>query len=165
MMNVLRKKFPFFQSNPRLAVFFGISSSVFIIGFILFILVSLLSSTEIAMGQDIQPVSVRNKKDPILEVHMANNGMAFLQGVLVEYVSSTKIIVSTAWGSTKIQWILNTNESYYSGRHFGTSFLDSKGNNISARDIKVGDIITASGMLDSKATELTLKADVIRRSY
>jgi hypothetical protein len=165
MMNVLRKKFPFFQTNPRLAIFFGISSSVFILGFVLFILVSLLSNTEIAMGQDIQPISTRAKNDPILEVHMANNGMVFLQGVRVEYISSTKIIVSSAWGSTKIQWILKTNESYYSGRHFGTSFLDPNGNNISTKDIKVGDMITASGILDSSSTELTVKADVIRTTY
>ena len=100
----------------------------------------------------------------IMEVHIANNGMVFLQGAHIESISGTTMLVSTSWNLTKLEWIIFTNGSSYGQRHFGTSILDSKGNHVVIKSLRVGDIISITGVFDVSQSGPTIKADVIRTS-
>ena len=163
-MQTLAKKFPLFESSPRLAVFSGISLLSFAFSFLLFasiyLLPHLLPVTETAIAQSPKWTPPTGKS--MMEVHIANNGLIFLQGAKVESITGKTIIVSTFWNLAEFKWTIQTDESYYGPRHFGTSFLDSKGKNISITDIKIGDNIVVSGNLNPSYKEPTIKADVVR---
>ena len=49
----LRKKFPVFKSNPRLATFFSISIATFILGFIFFAFTYILPGVEIVKAEEV----------------------------------------------------------------------------------------------------------------
>ncbi len=160
MMTKIRKKFPLFLTNPRLAGFFATSLAVFIFSFLLFAFTYLVPAVETvkAEGAKVSP----SGSTVILEVHIANNGMVFLQGARVLSVSGPIFTVATSWNKIQLKWTVQTNESYYGPRHFGTDFLDTKGNILSIADIHEGSIVTVNGMLEASYAEPTVKADVIR---
>jgi len=159
----LRKKFPVFKSNPRLATFFSISIATFILGFIFFAFTYILPGVEIVKAEEVEWTPPSGKF--IMEVHIANNGMVFLQGARVESISGTTIVVSTSWNTTKLQWTIYTNGSNYGSRQFGTSFLDPKGDSITIKNINVGSIVSVNGTFNMSFVEPTVKADVIRKAY
>ena len=64
-----------------------------------------------------------------------------------------------------MSWVIYTNGADYGPRHFGTTFFDSKGNNITIKNIRVGDIISVEGVINTSFIEPSIKADVIRISY
>src|SRR3989344_723359 len=115
----LRKKFPLFKSNPHLAVFFSISIATFVLGFIFFAFTYILPGVEIVKAEEVEWTPPSGKS--IMEVHIANNGMVFLQGARVESISGTTIVVSTSWNSIKLLWTIHTNASYFGPRNLGTS--------------------------------------------
>ncbi|HEY4505217.1 MAG TPA: hypothetical protein VJG67_00800 [Candidatus Paceibacterota bacterium] len=164
-MKYLITKFPIFRSNPRLAGFLGVSVSTFIVGLLFFTVTYLLPGAETVKAEEPNPASLVSKvsnSKSILEVHIASNGMVFLQGGLVESVSGTTIVVGTSWEATKMSWIIHTDASDYGKRHFGTIFLDSKGKKVAITDIRVGDVITVSGTLKPSSSGMILKAEVVR---
>lgn len=151
-----------FETNPKLAYFFTGASCVCAIGVVLF-LFSYVSTTDVVRAQTARPQSHASKA--ILEVHIANTGLAFLQGVKVVSVDGTHITVTTSWNQVTFTWVIETNESYYGTRHFGTNFLDSRGGRVSIDSIQPGDNITVTGTLDTNHTDVpTIQADVIRTS-
>lgn len=163
-MKSLRKKFPIINKNPYLATFFGISVAVFVIGFVFFSITYLFSDTEIVIAEVVDEVEAGNRKS-ILEVHIANSGMVYLQGARVESVSGSRLVVSTTWNNIKLEWGVNTNGSDYGKRHFGTQFYDSKGNKLTIADIRVGSVVSVNGFFETGVSGLILKADFIRKVY
>ena len=162
-MATLRKKFPIITSNPLLAIFCSFSIVFLVFSVIVLLLNYSFSGVEVVKAEETKPIQDRSKL--ILEVHIASTGLVFLQGAKVEsIISSSSFVVSTSWSNTVLSWIINTNESYYDKRHFGTDFLDSRGVNVSMSDISVGDYISVSGVLDTKSIVPTVKADVVRVS-
>ena len=166
----ISRKFSLLEINPRLVTFLCISLVTFFIGFTSFIF-TFLSDTRIARAEtksqsqnNIASLS-KTKNKSILEVHIASTGMIFIQNAKVVSIDETNIMVSTSWNSLNLIWKIQTNELYYGKRHFGTSFLDSKGKILSINDIKIGNSITISGDLDTNSIEPIVKADVIRTSY
>ena len=161
MMEIIRKKFPIFKSNPRLAAFSSFSVGFFLFSILVFLLSYSLSSTEVVRADE--PKRQEPTSKFILEVHIANTGAIFLQGARVEAVpSKSTILVSTTWNNMVLLWTINTNESYYGKRHFGTDFLDLRGANVAITDIQKGDYISVSGTLDLNSDVPTIKADVVR---
>jgi hypothetical protein len=160
---ILVKKLTKYLNNRYLTAFVFVSFSIFFLGSVLFFFTYLLPDTEIARAEEQKLVSVNN--EPILEVHIANNGMVYIQNAHVESVSGTTIIITTSWDKTKFYWTIITNGSRYGKRQFGTSFFDSKGNELTIKDIKIGNIITVNGTFNTNYIEPTVKADVIRTSY
>ncbi len=159
-MNLSKIKTAINESPSYLRNFFRISIAVFVFGFMVFTSVYLFPDTKIVKAEVIRP-TVSSRKS-ILEVHIANNGMIFLQGARVLSISGTTIVVSTAWNHTDMKWTIQTNASDYGPRHFGTSFLDSKGKSVNMDSIRVGDFITITGTLDMNSSEVVVKADVVR---
>lgn len=162
-MESLRKKFPVINRNPFLATFFGVSVVVFVIGFVLFSVVYLFSGTEKVIAEVLNGVPKESRKY-IVDVHIANSGMVYLQGARVESVSGSRLVVSTAWNSTRLEWVVNTNGSDYGKRHFGTQFSDRKGNKLTIADIGVGSVISVNGFFEASDGGLTLKADFVRKT-
>lgn len=99
---------------------------------------------------------------PSLEVHIANNGLVFLRAAKVVSIDGTTLTVSTAWGSSNFVWTVRTSASSYGTRSFGTRFIDLSGNPVAIDSIRTGDLVTATGMLDSNAKEPALSADMVR---
>ena len=158
-METLKRKFPIFKTDPKLAKFFSASLAVFVFGFLLFSFTYLLPDTKIARAEGTKS-SVPNKS--ILEVHLANNGMVYLRGAKVESISGTTLTVSTSWNAVKMLWTVRTDESYYGKRHFGTNFLDSKGKTFALADLRQGNVVNISGTLDPTHATPTVKADAVR---
>jgi hypothetical protein len=160
MQATLYKNFLKIKSKLSLRGFFEVSSLVFIFGVLFFSFTYLVPETGVVKAEVIE--NALQNKSPILEVHIANNGMVYLQGARVVSVVGTTVTVSTSWKNTDLNWTVITNESYYGKRHFGTEFYDSKGKSISVSGIKVGNSVVVSGDLDSKSKELKVLAKVIR---
>jgi hypothetical protein len=170
MMTYLRKKFPFLQDSPRMATFFGVSSTVFIVAFLFSFISYLSGGVEFAKADAKEEKTsaaltstVESNKTPILEVHIANNGMVYLQGARIEAINDKVIIVSTSWNDTKLNWTIYTNESYFESHHFGTDFLDSKGAHITINEMRVGDIVSVNGTLNPGSGDIGIKASVVRK--
>src|SRR3989344_995672 len=118
-LHTLSKKFSsLFNESPRLAIFSSISLGVFIAGFLFFSFRYLLPNTQVAIAQEGKIENQRGKQEesakisqtgktqtrkPILEVHIANTGMAYIQGAKVLSVSGSTIVVETVWNAVKLQ--------------------------------------------------------------
>lgn len=152
------------ESHPYVKNFFRVSVAVFVFGFLLASSVYLMPSTKTVRAQEPEQVASSGKSNnkSILEVHIADNGMVYIQGARVVSVSGKIMVVSTAWNHMDLKWTIQTNASSYGKRHFGTSFLDSKGKEMDMKYIRVGDFITISGVLDMNSKETVIKADVVR---
>lgn len=89
-----------------------------------------------------------------LEVHINNNGKVLVRGAKITSISGPTITATNTWGSTTMTWIVNTDTSTKSIRRYG--------GNSSLSEMSVGDYISFSGMLDTTASVLTVKADMIK---
>ncbi len=93
-------------------------------------------------------------KAPMLEMHIANNGLVLLRGAHVLSISGTTIRVALAWGENNLTWNVNT--------EYNTQFLTTAGEKRVLADIRIGDIVTVTGMLVSGGTEPTVNAAFVR---
>ncbi|MDO8481678.1 MAG: hypothetical protein Q7S75_01175 [bacterium] len=106
------------------------------------------------------PQSSENKatsatqKVPMLEVHIANNGLVLLRGARVISVSGNTIHLGMTWGSSDVTWAALT--------HYNTKFLTSDGQKETMADISVGDIVTVTGTLSASGVEPIVNADFVR---
>ena len=99
----------------------------------------------------ISPASAeRGVKIPMLEVHIANNGLMLLRGATVISNSFGVIQVSMKWGFADFVWRVQTTS--------GTKFFTSKGEKETEDDIAIGDIVTVTGILISSGEEPTIVA-------
>ncbi len=89
-----------------------------------------------------------------LEVHINNNGKVLVRGAKITSINGSTITAMNMWGSTTMTWIVNTDTSTKSIRRYG--------GNSSLSEMSVGDYISFSGMLDTTASVLTVKADMIK---
>lgn len=91
-------------------------------------------------------------------INIAPSGNVHVKGATVTAVSGNTVSAKTVWGSTTLNWTVNANSST---EILGNS--SGKGNGrIALADIKVGDLVNWSGMLDSSAAALTVNAQVLR---
>lgn len=160
-MEKLKNKFPVIKSDPNFSIFFGASFAFFVFS-ILFSVVFYIFMPGVKIANAENSVWTPSADTKILEVNIANNGLVYLKGATVESVDGTTLTVSTSWKLAKIIWTIQTNETYNSTRHFGTKFLDSKGETTKLSDIKIGDTIRVSGVLDLNSSGLNVVADVVR---
>lgn len=91
---------------------------------------------------------------PMLEVHIANNGLVLLRGARVISISGETIRVGMTWGLADFTWAVKTNS--------GTKFVTSKGEKETLADIQTGTFVTVTGMLTGSATEPTIDGEVVR---
>ncbi|RJQ35399.1 hypothetical protein C4556_00350 [Candidatus Parcubacteria bacterium] len=98
-------------------------------------------------------VAIPPRKAPMLEVHIANNGLMLLRGARVISTSDNTIRVGMAWGLADFTWTVNKNS--------GTKFFTSKGEKGTSAEIRVGDIVTVTGMLVESGIEPTIDATFV----
>lgn len=91
---------------------------------------------------------------PMLEIHIANNGLVLLRGARVISISGSSIRVDMKWGSADFTWVIQTNSN--------TKFITSTGEKETLAKISVGDIVTVTGMLIGGGTESTIDAEFVR---
>ena len=94
------------------------------------------------------------KHAPILEMHIANNGLVLLEGARVISLSGARIRVEMKWSSGTFAWVAQTNSK--------TKFFASNGERSALSDIRVGDTLTVTGMLTDGSPERTLNATFVR---
>lgn len=98
--------------------------------------------------------STTPQKAPMLEVHIANNGLVLLRGAHVLSISGSTIHVGMAWDSSSFTWQVETN--------YNTKILNSKGEKQTLADIESGDTVTVTGMLVGGGGEPTVDATFVR---
>lgn len=91
---------------------------------------------------------------PMLEIHIANNGLVLLRDARVTAISGGIIRVAMVWGSTDLTWTIRTDS--------GTKFMTSEGEPGARADIERGDSITVTGMLAGSGTEPVIDAHTLR---
>ncbi len=94
-------------------------------------------------------------KTPILEIHIADNGLVLLRGVRVTSVTPDTLSVTSAWDWTYFTWKIQTK--------LFTQFLASSGDKITSGDIHAGDVITITGMLVAGGTGPAVDATFVRK--
>lgn len=161
----------FLQARPHLRTLLSVSAAIFACGVLSLTLAIVPPHIELALAatetaQSNKAVAERTRSSdehaPILEIHIANNGMVYLQGARIESVSGTSIVVSTSWNAIKMLWTIRTDETYYGPRHFGTNFLDQKGNRLAVGDLRVGDVLKVNGIFEAGQREFVVQADMVR---
>ena len=115
-----------------------------------------LASDKVYLGTPVAGAVVSvTEKTPMLEMHIANNGLVLLRGARVISNSRGTIRVALAWGSGDFAWKVETDS--------GTEFLTTEGAKLSLGDIDIGDIVTVTGTLKSSGAEPVLEANYIRK--
>lgn len=104
----------------------------------------------------VAPNVSRIKETQMLEIHIANNGLTLLRGAQVIALSRDTIRVITKWDSADFTWEIQT--------RFYTKFLTSKGDEETLADIRVGDILTVTGILIKGGADPILIAKFLRES-
>jgi hypothetical protein len=93
-------------------------------------------------------------KTPMLEMHIANNGLTLLRGARVLSVSGSTIRVGIAWSSGLFTWDINT--------AYNTEFFGPTGQKETLADVQPGDIVTATGNLHAGGGEPAIDAQFVR---
>ena len=96
----------------------------------------------------------RERPTPMLEMHIANNGLVLLEGARVISLSSSRIRVEMKWDSETFTWVIKTNSK--------TKFIAPNGAKATLANVRVGDTLTVTGMLIGGGTEPTIDADFVR---
>ena len=94
------------------------------------------------------------EEPPMLEVHIANNGLVLLRGAHVISRSGSLIRVKMAWGSSDFVWAIQTGP--------GTKFFTAEGEKGALMDISIGDSITATGKIVRSGNEPMIDAEFVR---
>ena len=95
------------------------------------------------------------KISPMQEVHIANNGLILLRGARVVAVSDSVLHVAMSWSGSDYIWIVNTDS--------GTKFYSSAGTSARREDMRVGDVLSVSGMLLGNGQGTGLHAEYVRK--
>ena len=99
---------------------------------------------------------------PVLEIHIANNGLTLVRDARIVEMRGSTMVVSSAWGSQEFKWIVLTDASTFENRTFGTRFWSRDNKPISLQDLKVGDRVTVTGMLVTTSNDPTIDASAVR---
>lgn len=91
---------------------------------------------------------------PVLEMHIANNGLVYIKNATVSAVDGTTITADISWQSSTFLWVIRTSAL--------TRILHTDGTQGDLSRIHAGDRITVSGMLDIQAIRPTVTAQNIR---
>lgn len=89
----------------------------------------------------------------MMEMHIANNGLALVRGARIESLGKNSVTVVAQWGSQTFQWSVEVAPD--------TKLLNGKGEALQ-RSLRVGDIVTISGELDTSEGSPTIAAKFIR---
>ncbi|MDP2648793.1 MAG: hypothetical protein Q8P19_02735 [bacterium] len=96
------------------------------------------------------------QEQPMLEVHIANNGLTLLRGARVLSISGTTIRVGMAWQSSTFTWTLETN--------YNTRFVAQSGEKATLADITTGDVVMVTGTLRAGGSEPAIDTDYLRQT-
>lgn len=105
-----------------------------------------------AAGTGSSPVATGSA--PMVEMHIANNGLVLLRGARVVSISGGTVHVEMAFGGADFTWALSTNSN--------TQFFSSQGGKEAFTDVREGDIVTATGMLAGGGTEPVVDTQFVR---
>ena len=91
---------------------------------------------------------------PIIEVHIANDGLTYLRGAHVISVSGSTIRTEITLGAGAFVWNIETG--------YNTQFYNQNGAKVGLSDIQPGDYLSVTGKLSSAGIAPGVTADVIR---
>ena len=86
-------------------------------------------------------------------MNVANNGLILLRGARIISVDSDSIIAEVTWGSQNFIWNIKTERN--------TKFIQN-GEKTTIEELRIGDVGTITGDLDTDAREPTVIADYVR---
>ncbi len=98
--------------------------------------------------------STTTVENPVLEVHIAANGLVLLRGARVLSVSGSTLRVGMTWGSSDFTWLIQTTSA--------TKFLNAHGEPETASSLRIGDIVTVTGKVARGGGEPLINAEFVR---
>ena len=93
---------------------------------------------------------------PTQEMHIANNGLVYVQGAQIVGISDSAIIAKSSWEAEQFTWTITTDRQ--------TKFFLNNGETSSINSIKVGDYVSVTGLLNGGNSGIGIKASSIRDS-
>lgn len=88
------------------------------------------------------------------QLSIAGNGQTIVKRATVVSVSGTKIVAETRWGAATLRWTIETTGS--------TKFYPDGQSREILQEIKKGDSISFSGLLNDSLAQPTVRASVVR---
>jgi Arc/MetJ family transcription regulator len=105
-------------------------------------------------AQPVMPAATASSRRlPMLEMHVANNGLVLLRGATVIRSDANRLAVTIRWAESDFTWVVLTDSS--------TRFIGSDGAHEQSSDVSVGDTLTVSGMMIGGPTP-AMQAQYIR---
>lgn len=92
---------------------------------------------------------------PLLELHIANNGLVYMQGARVVSISQTGMTVSSKWEAATFRWMIEIDDK--------TRFVEPDGETGMFSDIRLGDFVNITGYLISSSPPPSIRAEAVRR--
>jgi len=102
-------------------------------------------SEELALVQDA----------PLLELHIANNGLVYMQGARIVSISQTGMTVSSKWEAATFRWMIEIDDK--------TRFVQPDGETGMFSDIRLGDFVNITGYLINNSSLPSIRAEAVRR--
>jgi len=90
---------------------------------------------------------------PMLEMHVANNGLTLLRGARVLSVSGSSMQVGMSWGASTFIWNVST--------AYNTEFFGTAGAKETLSDVQAGDVVTVTGTLNAGGVAPGIAATII----
>jgi len=91
---------------------------------------------------------------PMHAVHIANDGLTYVQGATVASIGNGTISISIAWGGATFNWTVTTNSN--------TKFITAAGEKGTIEGIQVGNYIDVTGLLSQGGATPIIAAQFIR---
>jgi hypothetical protein len=91
---------------------------------------------------------------PMHAVHIANDGLTYVQGASVASIGNGTISIALAWGGATFNWTVTTNSN--------TKFYSKSGEKGTIEGIQVGDYIDVTGALAQGGATPIIAAQFIR---
>lgn len=102
---------------------------------------------------NIGKIETRSEAGMQQQIAIGVNGRTLVRGAKVTAVSGSMISADVAWGSYVSSWKVDASKAVFVRHNGGNSIIS---------EVKVGDIISFSGVLDTTASNATVKADVVK---
>lgn len=101
--------------------------------------------------------SITDQKQPQLELHIANNGLVYMQGARVISISRTTLVVASEWDAGAFRWSVETDGK--------TRVVLADGEKGDFSDVRVGAYVNINGLLVPSTFGQAMQAESIRLVY
>lgn len=111
-------------------------------------------ATGVVEGVGEEATTTSPQPAPSLGLHIANNGLTYIEGAKVVSISRSSMTVSSDWGGAELVWNVRLNGK--------TRFIASDGEKTDFENFEKGDYVNVTGDFISATPQLSLEAETVR---